>query len=263
MQVTELNLYPIKSTARYGVKQAFVQPQGLNFDREFMITDLDGKFMTARQDPELFRLSAFPLSTGLAICHQQTGEPCLARYADFIYTQPSEVWGTVFPSFVASDEVNRWLSEKLGKSVQLRWLGESSARQVKGFEPTPMSFADSNPLLLVSQQSLAEVQRWSSVAVSLEQFRGNVVIDGVQPFEEEQWQGVKIGEVAFEVAQCCTRCILITRDLATLTLDPNAEPFRTLKQHHTNAQGKPIFGVHLVPKNSGIIRVGDVLTPLI
>lgn len=54
--------------------------------------------------------------------------------------------------------------------------------------------------------------------------------------------------------------MLITRNLSTLELDPQAEPFRTLKQKHTNDKGKPVFGIHLVPQNSGIIRVGDTIT---
>lgn len=65
MQVTELNIYPIKSTQPTQVSQAFVEPKGLNFDREFMITESDGKFITARKDLELYRLTAFPISTGL------------------------------------------------------------------------------------------------------------------------------------------------------------------------------------------------------
>lgn len=70
---------------------------------------------------------------------------------------------------------------------------------------------------------------------------------------------IQIGEVMFEFVQHCTRCVMITRDLQTHELNPHVEPFRTLKTHHTNARGKPIFGIHLIPQNSGIVRVGDTL----
>ncbi|AMW17464.1 MOSC domain-containing protein [Glaesserella parasuis] len=261
MQVTQICLYPIKSTQAYRVEQAFVLPQGLNFDREFMITEVDGTFITARKEQMLYRLAAFPISTGIVI-QSDCGERCVALYNDFTQQRSSEVWGSHFPSWVANKAVNQWLSQKFGREVQLRWLGEQSQRMVKHFEPQPLSFADSNPLLLVSEQSLKQLQQWSPVPVSMEQFRANVVIDGIQAFEEERWKQVKIGTVEFEVAQPCTRCILITRDPQTLELDPNAEPFRTLKQHHTNEKGKPIFGVHLVPQTSGVIRVGDYVTIL-
>ena len=257
MQVTQLNLYPIKSTQAYRVEQAFMQPQGLNFDREFMITEPNGTFITARKDKVLYQLSAFPISTGVVICHDN-GERCVALYQEFRQQQTSEVWGNHFPSWVASETVNQWLSKLFERPVQLRWLGKETQRTITE-QQLPMSFADSNPLLLVSQKSLEEVQKWSPVPIKMEQFRANIVIDGNQAFEEEQWQSIQIGEVKFRFAQCCTRCILITRDIQTLELDPKAEPFRTLKQHHTNEKGKPIFGIHLIPENSGVIRIGDAI----
>lgn len=261
MQVKQLNLFPIKSTRAYTVQQAVVQPQGLNFDREFMITEPDGTFITARKEQMLYRLSAFPISIGLVICDDQS-EQAVTLYKNFAKSSECEVWGSRFPSWIADDQTNQWLSEKFGRPVQLRWLGEQSQRTVANFEPNPLSFADSNPILLVSEKSLEQVKKWSPVPVSMEQFRGNIVIDGDVAFEEEQWQQVQIGEVKFRFSQCCTRCILITRDTQTLELDPKAEPFRTLKQHHTNDKGKPIFGIHLVPENSGVIRVGDTLSIL-
>ncbi|QIW16893.1 Fe-S protein [Pasteurellaceae bacterium RH1A] len=261
MQVTQLNLFPIKSTRAYEVQQAFVQPQGLNFDREFMITEPDGKFISARKDMELYRLSALPISTGLVIQHDE-GERCVALYQDFSQSQDSEVWGTHFDSLVAHEAVNQWLSGIFKREVQLRWLGQKSQRVVTHFEPHPMSFADSNPLLLVSEASLKQVQAWSPVPVEMGQFRANVVMDGQQAFEEEGWQRVRIGQVDFTVSQLCTRCIMITRSLETFELDPKAEPFRTLKEEHSNEKGKPVFGIHLVPENSGIIRVGDEVLPL-
>ncbi|OOH91342.1 MOSC domain-containing protein [Pasteurellaceae bacterium 15-036681] len=261
MKITQLNLYPIKSTQVYRVNQALVNLQGLNFDREFMLTEPDGTFITARKDKALYQLAAFPVTNGIVIVHDN-GEQYVVRYTDFEKLESSEVWGTYFDSFVAKDEVNQWLSQFFGRTVQLRWLGEQSQRNVKDFEHNPMSFGDSNPLLLVSEKSLQQVQKWAPVPISMEQFRGNIVIDGAEPFEEEKWQQIRIGQVKFTVAQSCTRCILITRNLETLELDPQAEPLRTLKQQHTNEQGKPIFGIHLVPENSGIIRVGDSINIL-
>lgn len=256
MQITQLNLFPIKSTQAYSVEQAFVQQHGLNFDRELMLTEPDGSFISARKDAALYQLSAFPIAGGVAICHAN-GEKRVVTYAEFGKQQPSEVWGNQFPSWVASAETNAWLSRFIGREIQLRWLGEKSARVHASQPDTIISFADSYPLLLVSEQSLNQVQQWSPVPVKMAQFRANIVIDGLHAFEEEQWQRIKLGEVYFRVTQACTRCILITRDPQTLALEPQAEPFRSLKKHHTNEKGKPIFGIHLIPENEGVIRVTD------
>ncbi|MFA9499636.1 MOSC domain-containing protein [Mannheimia sp. E30BD] len=259
MQVTELNIYPIKSTQPTQVSQAFVESKGLNFDREFMITESDGKFITARKDLELYRLTAFPISTGLVITHT-SGQKCVALYQDFLEEQSSEVWGTHFNSKVADKRVNQWLSEILGREVQLRWLGNQSQRVVENFAENPLSFADSNPVTLMSLKSLEQVQEWSPIPIEMARFRPNIVIDGNIAFEEESWEKIQIGDVLFTKSALCTRCILITRDLNSFELDPKAEPFRTLKQHHCDEKGKPVFGIHLVPQSSGVIRVGDKIT---
>lgn len=259
MQVTELNIYPIKSTLGMNVSQAFVEPKGLNFDREFMITELDGKFITARKEPELYRLTALPISIGVVIAHT-SGQKCIALYQDFIQEQVSEVWGTQFNSRIAANSVNQWLSQILGREVQLRWLGEESQRKIVNFIHHPLSFADSNPVTLMSLKSLEQVQKWSPIPLEMARFRPNIVIDGKIAFEEEEWERIQIGEVSFTKSELCTRCMLITRDLKTLELDPKAEPFRTLKKQHSDERGKPVFGIHLIPQNSGVIRVGDIIT---
>ncbi|WP_301099579.1 MOSC N-terminal beta barrel domain-containing protein [Otariodibacter sp.] len=256
MQISQLHLYPIKSTLPYTVHQAFVQPQGLNFDREFMITEVDGKFITARKDEILYKFSAYPLPTGMVISAPD-GEKLFVHYHDFSQTQSSEVWGNHFPSFVANEKINQWLSLYFNRPVQLRWLGQQSQRQLSQSNSMPMSFADSNPILLTSEKSLAQLNEWSPIHSIMQQFRSNIVIDGLKAFEEDHWQRIQIGEVTFTVAQQCTRCILITRNIETNQLDPNAEPFRTLKKYHTNEKGKPTFGIHLIPENSGVIKIED------
>lgn len=256
MQVTQLNLFPLKSAQAYSVQQVFVQAQGLSFDREFMITELDGTFVTARKDKILYQFSVLPIPQGIVLCYQQT--QYVVRYVDFKQMQPCEVWGEVFLSYIADTQVNHWLSGIFQREVQLRWLGVESQRQLTAMAK-PMSFADSNPILLCSQKSLHQIQQWAPVEVTMAQFRANIVIDGQTAFAEELWRVIQIGEVMFEFVQHCTRCVMITRDLQTHELNPHVEPFRTLKTHHTNARGKPIFGIHLIPQNSGIVRVGDTL----
>lgn len=256
MKVTQLNIYPIKSTAPYRVEQGYVEPKGFNFDREFMLAEADGKFISARKDAVLYQLNVLPVSTGIVICHT-SGQKCTAFYKDFVKEQKSEVWGARFDSLVAADNVNLWLSNLVGREVRLHWLGAESRRRVMNFAQQPLSFADSNPVSLMSEKSLAQVQAWSPIEISMARFRPNIVIDGMSAFEEENWQRIKIGEVVFVKSELCTRCIMITRNLETLELDSNAEPFRTLKKKHANEKGKPVFGIHLIPQNSGVIRVGD------
>ena len=90
-------------------------------------------------------------------------------------------------------------------------------------------------------------------------FRTNVVIDGVEPFAEEQWRSLRIGDVEIRFAEVCDRCVLPTYDPETL--DKSHEPTRTLAKHHS-WDGKVWFGVRLIPVTTGTIQLGDTVTVL-
>lgn len=258
MKVTKLNIFPIKSTRALPVAEAFVQPMGFSFDREFMFTTPDGTFITARKEPLLYRLFTQPTEKGVKVVLGDTTYS--VRYTDFTQQQSAEVWGKRFPCWIATPEVNRTFSELFGYEVQLRWIGDESQRYIDDLTAQPLNFADSNPILLISEKSFEQVRQWSPVPLSIGQFRSNIVIDGLEAFEEEGWKRIQIGQVTFRVAQPCTRCTLITRNLETFELEPNSEPFRTLKQRHTDSKGKPIFGIHLIPENKGNLSLGDMVS---
>lgn len=260
MKVKQLNLYPVKSTQPHPVLQVFVHPEGLAFDREFMITETDGKFITARKDSVLYQFKTYPYEEGVVI--EYNGERCEIRYSDFEDWQSCEVWNSAFPSMVANAQINQKVSEWIGRPVQVRWLGDETKRSVSADFSQPLNFSDSKPVLLISEKSFEQVQAWSPTPISIEQFRSNIVIDGLEQFAEEGWKSVKIGEVEFRVERPCTRCMLITRNPQTFELDPASEPLRALKKKHTDSHGKPIFGVYLIPQGIGIIKLGDDVEPL-
>ncbi|MBE2898577.1 MOSC domain-containing protein [Pasteurellaceae bacterium 20609_3] len=260
-RVSALYLYPIKSTQPNEVTRLKISAEGVEHDRRFMLTDLNGQFITARKHGALFDLASQLIDDGLVIRHRD-GSQLTVRYDDFIQTALCTVWGTEFDSLMARDAINQWLSDKLQSTVVLRWCGHHSARRIKRYPDTALSFADGYPLLLTNMQSLARVQHHCPVALDIRQFRPNIVIDNVPALAELSWQRLRIGEVEFIHTKPCERCILTTRDLHTGQLEPKAEPFRTLKKHFANAQGKPIFGANLIALNHGTITLGDPIDVL-
>ncbi len=90
-------------------------------------------------------------------------------------------------------------------------------------------------------------------------FRSNIVIDGVDAWEELHWlnRKVRIGGVEFEVARRKVRC------LATHANPRNGKrdvPVMTTLMR-TFAQEQPTFAVGMVTRgNGGAIRVGDEVT---
>src|ERR1043166_5755454 len=53
VQVGALYVYPVKSCAGTPLEAAEVGPRGIVHDREFMLTDADGRFVTQREFPRL------------------------------------------------------------------------------------------------------------------------------------------------------------------------------------------------------------------
>jgi len=122
-----------------------------------------------------------------------------------------------------------------------------------------VSLADGYPLLLTSRASLADLNRRLAQPVGMARFRPNLVIDGAQPFAEDNWQRLRIGEVILRVAKPCARCKVITIDQHTGVA--GKEPLHTLSTYRQR-DNKVYFGVNLIPENSGIVHRQDVVEVL-
>jgi hypothetical protein len=89
----------------------------------------------------------------------------------------------------------------------------------------------------------------------MERFRPNVVLDGdLEPFAEDDWVEVQVGEVRLRVSEPCDRCPVPGIDPATQQV--TGEPLRTLARHRRR-DGRTWFGIRLVPVTTGAVRVGD------
>ncbi|MCC7247782.1 MAG: MOSC domain-containing protein, partial [Lysobacter sp.] len=59
----------------------------------------------------------------------------------------------------------------------------------------------------------------------------------------------------------CTRCVFTTVDPDTGERDAEGEPLRTLKDYRRTPSGIT-FGMNLIPRGTGTLRVGDAVVPL-
>jgi uncharacterized protein YcbX len=95
-------------------------------------------------------------------------------------------------------------------------------------------------------------------ATALRRFRLDLVVDGEEPFAEDRWSRVRVGDTAYRVSELCDRCALTLVDAVTLATDK--EPIRTLARHRA-WDGSTWFGVRLVPElppgATGTVAVGD------
>jgi len=261
-ELIEINVYPIKSSKGIGLSNAWVDDLGLAFDRRFVLTDSNGQFITARTHPTICLISASITPYGLLLTAPDM--PVLnISYAKFTHEyRQVTVWKDTIAGQYCAPEYDTWFSQYLGKPCQLVFFGEQSSRRVKN-RMNQVAFADGYPLLLISEASLADLNgRMSNHQVSMAQFRPNIVINNTEPFEEDTWKHIRIGEVEFEVVKPCSRCIFTTIDPSNAEKHAKQEPLATLKKYRQVESGDVMFGQNLVALNQGQIHLGDSVTVL-
>ena len=252
--LTELYIYPIKSTKGVQLPQALVEEKGLKDDRRYMLVDLQGEFITGRTHPQLTQVNIEFSKKGLYV--SAPNHPSFYVQPDNFSAQTLNVniWSDSLQAQHCHAEYDQWFSRFLDEPCQLVYFSEASIRCVKN-KKTQVGFADGYPLLLINQASVDQLNTLLDKPVSALHFRPNLVIKGDFPFIEDTWARIKIGEVEFDVSKPCSRCNFTNVDPKTGKADLE-QPFKTLAEFRFN-EGEVDFGQNLIPLNEGIIRSGD------
>ncbi|PSU00050.1 hybrid-cluster NAD(P)-dependent oxidoreductase [Photobacterium iliopiscarium] len=259
--LSQIHVYPVKSTAALTQSHAWVEKQGLAFDRRFMVASDEGAMITARKYPQMVKITATLTMTGLVLQYPNKTDLVL-QYADFAMVDvPATVWNDNFSAYTTTVIANQWFSDIIGHSVQLLFCGQQSNR-VRSKIGHNVSFADGYPLLVISEASLAALNERSRDHHTMAQFRTNLVVSNTDAFAEDEWKRIRIGEVEFEIVKPCARCILTTVDPLTGEFNALKEPLKTMATFRADAAGDVFFGQNLVALNEGMIRAGDVIEVL-
>lgn len=259
-----ITVFPVKSTAGRRLSAAQVEPLGLAGDRRWMVVGPDGECVTARTESSLLMIEADPTGDTLTL---RVGSDELTVAAPTGPLSAVTVHGRPLHGIPAAPEANDWIGEVTGRS-DLRLVHLGRARPLNPAHSQPgdaTAFADAYPVTLASLASLRRVQDWVTetaldrgedpTRIGIERFRPNLVIDGdLEPFQEETWQEVCVGDVTFAVAKIIDRCVLTT--IEPHTRERGHEPIRSLARHHS-WDGKTWFGLQLVPRSGGSVTVGD------
>jgi uncharacterized protein YcbX len=178
------------------------------------------------------------------------------------------------PSVTAAPSADDWFSRVIGRPLRLVHLDDPRRRPVDPEVARPddvVSFADGFPMLLATEESLAQLNAWIADGpragdgpLPMTRFRPNLIVSGADAFAEDGWRRIRVGTVAFRVLTPCIRCVLTT-------IDPDSavrtkEPLVSLARHRRFGN-KLLFAMNLVPEAPaegmvpetayGSIRVGD------
>lgn len=249
--------YPIKACRGFEVDSVCIERMGLEHDRRMMVVTEQGEFLTQREHPRLalvtpklsngtLELSA-PKYDSIQIDIQTSGVPWQVN-----------VWKSKGVHAIdQGEEAARWFSEWLGRSVRLVHIADGYQRRVSADyavnEDDHTGFADGYPILLTSEEGLQDLNARLETPVPMNRFRPNLVVRGCEPFAEDTWNRIRLGDVELAVVKPCARCVVTTIDKNTL--EQSKEPLKTLSKYRKHKLGA-IFGQNVIPLNEGRIRLG-------
>ena len=276
MIVSELSVYPVKSCQGIYLDRAEVTSSGFLLDREMMLVSGTGKFITQRQFPQLAKVRVEVIEQNIILSTDGEMSP-LTLPLNLIGTAIAvEIWGERLEAIdlgeVAANWFHRFLNLDKNKICRLVKRSPEHQRIVKqkylSEANIPITFVDNYPIMLTATASLVELnQRIAEIhlsqkqAISMNCFRPNIVIETTEPFIEDSWSIIQIGEIGFKVAKPCSRCIITTINREGQK-NKLKEPLNTLGTFRQLSEQGVIFGVHLVPLNEGTIRISDRLEVL-
>jgi uncharacterized protein YcbX len=262
MRVTGLYVYPLKSARGLPLEEANLDSFGIEGDRRWCLSGGDGRVITQRDCPVLATLDVIPTEQGLELRAAGRRPLRVRRPEPGPDAQAVAVWEDLTAGLPVGAEADAWLVDLLERPCRLVYMPETTHRQVSlshGRSGDRVSFADGYPMLLTSDASLAELNRRMGATLPMDRFRPNIVVDGGEPFAEDHWARIRVGNTEFRVVKSCARCVVTTTDQQTGRR--GKEPLRTLATFRT-VDGKVLFGENLIHDGPGPVRTGDAVEVL-
>lgn len=272
--VTELVLYPIKSCAGIAVPQAQFLVSGLAadgvHDREWMLVTREGQFLTQREYPRMALVT--PRIDGDAVEVSAPGMPPLRlplAHDAVAAGMTVQIWDHVVEAADCGDAAAAWFADAIGGACRLVRFRPGVQRPTStkwtGGLPAETRFADGYPILVIGQASLddlnARLAQAGRAPLPMNRFRPNLVIAGLEAFEEDYVEAFAGGGLALRPVKPCARCPIPAIDQATGI--PGPDPLDVLQTYRANPrmEGAVCMGMNaIVTAGEGAsLRVGQEL----
>jgi uncharacterized protein YcbX len=266
LNLSEIWIYPLKSLAGIRLENATVEAKGLRYDRRWMLIDTNGVAMTQRVYPEMALFKPHFQDEKIAVTFTKAQKSNATVEFSMAIPQSDEwirasVWDDEVQVREVDPEISEWFSHHLRSICRLVAFPEENPRHVDpdySVNDEQVSLADAYPFLIIGQGSLDDLNAKLTEAVPMNRFRPNFVFSGGEPFIEDQWRNLSIGNIPFVAVKKSDRCVLTTVNQETA--QKGSEPLRTLSTYR-KVGNKVHFGQNLVALAEGKIRVGDTVIP--
>lgn len=257
--ISDLFVYPVKSCGGIALAEARIESSGIESDRRWMVVSDAGRYMTQRELPRMAMIVP-ALAAGL-LTLTAPGMPAL-EVADVPDGPALQV--TIFSFRCSALDAGagpaQWLSQFLGRPVRLVRCDPRVRRPVdpqlwQGDMDVSVAFPDAFPLLVISRQSLDDLNSRLDAPLPMNRFRPNLVLEGLDPYEEDRIHGLRAGALRLQMTRPCTRCKITTTDQLTGEAS-TGEPLVTLKSYRWSSELRGVmFGRYAVIAGGGGARL--------
>ncbi len=277
-RLSAIYCYPVKSCRGIALSEAALDQRGIVHDREMLIVDAHDRQRTQRATPKIALIETALTDDALVLRAPGAGGELRVPW-----TAPSRparevvIWRDTVIADDTGDEAAAWLSDALGETCRLVTTGTRS-RRVRPFDrlpadvhpeartrPVEIAFPDGYPLLVVSEESLDDLNRRLGLPepLRMDRFRPNLVVAGCEgPYAEDTWKEFRVGGTRLFGGEPCGRCIMTTTNQQTLAR--TAEPLRTLAGYRRTPEGEVTFGQNaILAEPGGRLQVGDPVMPTV
>jgi uncharacterized protein YcbX len=187
--------------------------------------------------------------------------PALNKY-NFIF-KDEKLTLTLRNKEILTIDVNQ-LSDRQALSRKITELEDSLKQPIVLMNNRDLPFFDTsisnkvdfiNSVSLLNIQSINDFQQKIDKKVEISRFRGNICIDGIEPWKEREWIGkiIKINNVSFKVEKNIPRCVAI--NLKPTTDDNSLNLLQSLKKTYDHFE----MGLYLTALDDGEIGIGKKL----
>ena len=248
MRVERLRTSPIKGLWQQEVESVEFAANGLATDRRFVLVGTNGR---VRYGAELDGLANV-----VAEWDEDAGTLEL-RLPD----------GTITRELLDFDETAEVRSTSGARAMEGRVVGGAFAEVLSRLAGEDLELLQVAPgvaapgqVTVIGDGSLRRVAEAVGVeAVDPARFRMNVELSGLEPHDEDGWEGrsLRIGGAVVKLGDQVPRCVLITRDPSTRTRD--LDLLRAILAYRAPmATGEAPLGVYATVVEPGRVSVGDV-----
>ncbi|XVE63608.1 hypothetical protein DITRI_Ditri07aG0033200 [Diplodiscus trichospermus] len=220
-KISSIFIYPIKSCRGISVPLAPLTPTGFRWDRHWLVVNQKGRAYTQRVEPKLALVEVELPNEAFSEGWEPTKNSYMVIKAPGMDTlkvslsKPPQiadgvsVWEWSGSALDEGDEASKWFTNYLGKPSRL--VRFNAAAETRPVDPVyarghNIMFSDQYPFLLASQESLDELNKLLKEPVPINRFRPNILVNGCEPFAEDLWTEIKIGQFSFQGVKLCCRC---------------------------------------------------------